>query len=128
MRKTIRPYWAVSTLLLLGTLLGCTGSAVALVAVSIIHGLHFIARTDPRSFPSQVRLAWFALLLAGLWPPLTPIHWIMLVGTSARLLTDYCLLARLIALLPWNRRTPLSAALVCRAVLSPPRPGPFTAE
>jgi hypothetical protein len=46
-----------------------------------------------------------------------------LAGTSALLAFDYCPLARTLALMPWNRRVPLSGRLVLRVFLTPPVPG-----
>ena len=68
----------------------------------------------------QVRLAYLAMLAAGLWEPLRVLHWIQFLGTAAFVLTGYCLLARVLSLMPWNRAEPLSAALVARTFFSPP--------
>jgi len=70
------------------------------------------------AFPVQVRAAYLALLVAGLYPPLGFIHWVQLVGTWAMVLVGYCPLARALSLLPWNRSQPLSAALVRRTFVS----------
>ena len=39
------------------------------------------------------------------------------------LVADYCPLARMLVLLPWNRRVPLTAQLLRWLILSPPAPG-----
>jgi len=90
--------------------------AMFLCAVQIIH---FRWRTGSiTAFPVQVRLAYLGLLAAGLWPPLQWIHLVQLIGTSARVLVGYCLLARTLSLAPWNRVEPLSASLVRRTFFS----------
>ncbi|MGH7258520.1 MAG: hypothetical protein ACREIM_09075 [Nitrospiraceae bacterium] len=60
----------------------------------------------------QIRVTYLLLLAIGLWTPLQWIHMVQLVGTLARVLFGYCLLARSLSLAPWNRIDPLSAALV----------------
>lgn len=90
--------------------------AIALCAVQIVH-VSWLTR-DWTAFPVQVRFAYFMMLLAGLWSPLHWIHWIQLVGTSARVLIGYCLLARTLSLAPWNRWQPLTTALLKRTFLT----------
>ena len=55
-------------------------------------------------------------------------HLIQFVGVNALLVADYCLLARLLTLLPWNRPLPLDWALVRDVLLMPPAPGPIAAR
>lgn len=40
------------------------------------------------------------------------------VGTSARMLVGYCLLARTLSLMPWNRHEPISPELLRRTLFS----------
>lgn len=106
-------YWFLTAILLAtglfvrpeGTLL-----AMALCAVQIAHVI-WLTR-DVTAFPVQVRAAYLALLIAGLWEPLQWIHWMQLAGTSARVLIGYCLLARTLSLAPWNRGHALTLALI----------------
>ena len=78
------------------------------------------------SFPAQVRIAYLALLVIGLWRPLGFIYWIQLVGTTAMVLFGYCFLARCLSLLSWNRTEPLTVALVARTFFTPPVDGAIT--
>ena len=115
-------YW-LATATLLSAYLGADFSAAifAAIALTAVQLVHFAAREGGlTAFPIQVRGAYLGLLAAGLYPPLVFIHWIQLIGTWAMVLVGYCLLARALSLLPWNRRQPLSAALVRRTFLSPP--------
>jgi len=48
------------------------------------------------------------------------LHWIQLAGTTAMVLVDYCPGARLVSLMPWNRRVPLTLGLVVRTFVRPP--------
>jgi len=88
---------------------------------TLVHGIHYLSRGHgPGSLPLQVRIAYLALLVLGLWPPLAFVHLLQLAGTSALLAFDYCALARALALMPWNRRLPLSPGLVGRIFFTPP--------
>jgi hypothetical protein len=81
--------------------------------------VHVIGLThDLAAFPVQVRVAYLAMLLAGLWEPLQWIHWLQLAGTTARVFGGYCFLARTLSLAPWNRWQPLTLALVKRTYFS----------
>lgn len=112
-------YWFMTVGLLGAGLLGWTAGlylAMLLCAIQIIH-VSWLTR-NVTSFPMQVRLAYLGLLLAGLWEPLQWIHWVQLIGTSARVVVGYCFLARVLSLASWNRRPPLSWELVARTLFS----------
>jgi len=92
-------YWVLTVGLLGAGLLGWTAGivlAMALCAVQIVHVLWLTQNLT--AFPLQVRVAYLAMLIAGLWEPLQWIHWMQLAGTSARVLIGYCLLARTLSL------------------------------
>lgn len=117
-------YWFGVAALLAAEAAGWREAGGWAVALGTIQLIHFHWRDGAlQAFPVQVRLAFLGLLVAGLWPPLAFVHWIQLAGTSALLVAGYCPLARTLALAPWNRPVPLTATLVARAFLSPPRPG-----
>lgn len=100
-------------------------AAIALAAVQV----PIFARRGGglASFPAQVRLAYLALLIIGLWPPLRIVHWIQLVGTTAMVLTGYCFLARCLSLLPFNRTEPMTGRLLLDTFFSPPVDGSILA-
>ncbi|MBI2094621.1 MAG: hypothetical protein HYT89_00435 [Candidatus Omnitrophica bacterium] len=75
------------------------------------------------SFSCQVRFVLAALFLTAWYEPLGWILWIPAIGLTARLTVNYCLLARLMSLLPWNRKQPLTWALVQKTLFSPPVQG-----
>ncbi|HZO87004.1 MAG TPA: hypothetical protein VFB38_01600 [Chthonomonadaceae bacterium] len=93
--------------------------AIALTGVQVVH--HAILEGDARAFSVQIRMAFLGLLLLGVWEPLRFVHGVQLAGTTAIVLFDYCLLGRILSLMPWNRRAPLSLALAIRTIFS--RPG-----
>ena len=112
-------YWLFTAGLLGAGLFGWpTGIylAIFLCAVQIGHVIWLTG--DLRAFPAQVRMAYLAMLIAGLWEPFQGIHWLQLAGTTARVLIGYCLLARTLSLAPWNRSQPMSFALIRRTFLS----------
>jgi len=112
-------YWFMTAGLLGAGLLGWTAGvslAMLLCAVQIAHVI-WLTR-DVTSFPVQVRAAYLGLLFAGLWGPLQWIHWVQLVGTSARVVIGYCFMARVLSLASWNRQQPLSWDLITRTFFS----------
>src|SRR5918997_154367 len=115
-------YWLATGVLLAAYLVaGLRAAIFAAIALTAVQLVHFAARErELAAFPVQVRAAYLGLLTIGLLPPLAFIHWVQLVGTWAMVLVGYCPLARMLSLLPWNRRQPLSVALVRRTFLSAP--------
>jgi hypothetical protein len=78
------------------------------------------------AFPVQVRLAYLVWVALGTYVPhLSILMLITTIGLTANVFLGYCPLARLLYLLPINRREPLSIDLVKRVVLSPPVKGRF---
>lgn len=119
-----RLYWQATALLLAAHFAGWAAALPLVLALNLLQALHFAAaRRSLRAFDVQVRVAYLMLLVVGTAGPLWPIHWIQFVGVNALLVADYCPLARLLVLLPWNRQVPLSPALLRWLVFSPPAPG-----
>ena len=114
--------WAVTAVLLAVGLAGRPEAFYAAVALSAVQVVLFRMREGRfAAFPVQVRIAYTALLLLALW--VRWLFWIPAIGTTAQVLFGYCALARCLSLLPWNRREPLSWALVWRTFASPPVKG-----
>ena len=123
-RKISWWYWLLSSAFLAVGVLGWTEGFYLVIALTAVQVIHYTGREKSlNAFPVQVRVAYLALLLCGLWDPLRSIYWISLFGTTAMVLSGYCLLARMLSLMPWNRREPLSLELVMRTFLSPPVEG-----
>src|SRR6516162_78712 len=82
----------------------------------------FLARERAfKAFPVQLRLAYTLLLTICLLPPMRWLYWLPAVGTSAFVIFGYCLMARMLSLLPWNRAEPITVDLLRRTFLSRPR-------
>jgi hypothetical protein len=117
-------WWSwFATLVLLGAFLGLAAwpALAGAFLVNAVHALVFAAQG--KSLAVQVRVVFAALLLAGLWPPLAVFHALQLAGAVVVVFFDYCLLARLLVLLPRNREVPFSPGLVRKVLLSSPRRG-----
>lgn len=113
--------WLVTAVLLLLGLVWSPPLLMVALAVSIAQMILFILKEKSiRSFAAQLRIAYVLFLLVGLIPPLRPILWIPTIGTFALVFLGYCLLARMLSLLPWNRTEPLTAKLLARTFLTPP--------
>jgi len=114
-------YWAATTALLLAGLAGRVQGFHLAIALGVAQVVHFRLRAGRfGAFPVQVRIAYLAILLVALWPPMHWFFWALAAGTLAQVLFGYCILARCLSLLPWNRGEPLSRGLVWRTFTTPP--------
>lgn len=119
-------YWLAAGGALGAALAGWAPAMPITLALVVAQAGHFLLRERRwGAFSVQVPVAFLALLALGLWEPLGFIHWLVLAGTWIRLVFDYCPLARIISLAPWNRDVPLSWSLVRRTFLTPPVKGTF---
>jgi hypothetical protein len=75
--------------------------------------------TKFKAFPVQLRVAYTLLLIICLFPPMRWIYWVPAVGTFTLVIFGYCLMARMLSLLPWNRAEPITVDLLRRTFLSP---------
>ena len=109
----------------LSTFLGLMGMPEAFLAallLSVAQCVFFFAQNRTfKAFPVQVRLTYTLLLIICSFLPIRWLYWLPAVGTFALVLFGYCLIARTLSLLPWNRSEPITAALLRRTFLSRPR-------
>lgn len=112
-------YWVATLGLLAVGLFGWPAGLYAAILFCAFQVGHFAWREKSlTAFPVQVRVAYLGLLLLGLCEPLSWIHWLQLIWTTARVTVGYCLLARTLSLLPWNRSETLSRDLLRRTYLT----------
>lgn len=117
-------YWLATVVVLAEGLLGWPLGFMPVIALGVLQSAHFLVREQSaRALSVQVRVTYLGLLLTGLWAPLGFIHWLLLAGTIVIVLFDYCALARVLSLLPWNRHEALNLRLVARTFLTPPVKG-----
>ena len=117
-------YWLATVGLLAAHFAGAPSAlrlAITLTGIQVVY--YTLLEGEAKAFSVQIRVAFLGLLLLGLWKPLRFVHGIQLAGTLAVVLFDYCLLARILSLLPWNRRVTLSASLAIRTIFSRPVTG-----
>lgn len=119
-------YWlATIPFLTIGILGETNGVLIAAIIIVAQTGHFLVVGNFQLGFPVQVRigfLIWFSL---GLLPNLQWMLWIQLAGTCVSVLVDYCAMARLMTLAPWNRTQPLSARLIVKTFISRPVSGSF---
>lgn len=114
-------YWLVSAVLLFLWLFGWTEGFPLVLSLTLIQTFHFLIEEKKlTAFPIQIRIAYLIILLAGWMESLRFLHWIQAIGTSVIVVTGYCFLARALALMPWNRKQPLSLDLIRNTIFSPP--------
>ena len=113
--------WNLTAILLA---IGLLGHPQAFVAAMGITGLQaivmLIVERSVFAFPVQLRLAYLMLLGVCFIPQMRWLYWLPTVGTFALVIFGYCLLARVLSLLPWNRQEALSADLLFRTFFSRP--------
>ena len=112
-------YWLGMVILLAVGLSGLAEAFSMAIMLGTVQIIHFVMREhSAKAFSVQVRIAYLGLLILGQLEAMHWVYWVQMVGTSARVLTGYCLLARTVSLLPWNRSQPLSRPLVYRTYVS----------
>ncbi len=117
-------YWAATVPLLAAGLAGYDAGFMGAALLTAIQVVHFSYREgSATAFPVQVRIAYLGLLVLAQWHPFYWVYWLQLIGTTAMVLCGYCLLARVMSLLPWNRTEPFTLKLLARTFFSAPVPG-----
>jgi len=119
-------YWTATAIFLGTGLAGKPFGFLAATGLTAIHLVHYLVwKRSLSALSVQVRIFYLAYLACGQLPGAAWIYWLPFVGTTMLILFDYCLAARFLSLMPWNRRMPMSGKLVARTFLSRPVPGSF---
>lgn len=101
--------WIVTAVLLAVGIAGWPAAFIAAIGLSVAQTVFFIVREwSLTTYAVQIRLAYTALLLVAFVPCLRWLYSVPMVGTFALVSFGYCLLARLLSLMPWNRRASLT--------------------
>jgi len=117
-------HWAGTVPLLVGHFAGVAWALAAAAMLCAAVGCGFLVVTGSvRAFPVQIRVGYLVLLGVGVLPWMEWIHWVQLCGTSAMVMLGYCPLARMLMLLPWNRKERLDLRLVRHVFLVVPTGG-----
>jgi hypothetical protein len=113
--------WTLTAALLATGLCGYPVAFLAAMGITALQAIVILARQKIMSaFPMQLRVAYLMLLAICFIPQMRWLYWLPTVGTFAMVIFGYCLLGRMLSLLPWNRRHPLSAQLLRDTFISRP--------
>ena len=112
--------WLVTVTALAAGRLGWVPGLAIAIGVTSVHAL-VLGLARGRHFAMQVRVVYVVALVVGLGLP--AVHWLEIAGTLLLLVFDYCIVSPILALMPWNRRLPLTFALVRAVMMSPPIKG-----
>ena len=98
-------FWTVTLVFIIAALSGWSPGYGAVIAVSLVQMVFIGARTGSAfSFPSQVRIVYFAYTLLGLWDAGRVYCYALLAaGTVMVVFFDRCGIALVLKLMPWNR-------------------------
>jgi len=116
--------WWLATLPLLGSQIGGWAPGLdAAIALTVVQTVVAVRRDrTPEALAVQVRLVYLVLLIVGSVPPMDVVHVVLFAGTCAQTAFGYCPLARVLSLLPWNRRVPFSLGLLLHTAFARPAP------
>lgn len=119
-------WWAwLATVILIGVgLAGYEAGFYAAIGLSTLQ-IAWLATLERLlwSLPVQIRIAYTLCLIGYEFSAMRGFYWFTAAGTVAFLIFGYCVLARMLSLMPWNRREPLTVPLVRRTFLTPPAVG-----
>jgi hypothetical protein len=113
--------WTLTAILLAIGLAGYPGAFIAAMAITAVQAIVMLIREKSLSaFAVQLRIAYLLLLAISFIPQMRWLYWLPTLGTFALVIFGYCLLARVLSLLPWNRHEPLSTDLLRRTFMTRP--------
>ena len=100
-------FWAITLAFIIAALTGWTPGYAAVIIVSLVQTVFVGVRTGSAfSFPSQVRIVYFAYTLLGLWETGRFVCYALLVvGTVLVVFFDRCGIALVLKPMPWNKST-----------------------
>lgn len=117
-------YWLVTVAFLVVAVTGNPLGLYAAVSLCSVQVFHYgVRHRSVAAFPVQVRIAYLGLLLLSQAPGGQIILWVQLLGTTAMVTVNYCLLARVLSLMPWNRDAPLTKDVIISTLFSAPVAG-----
>jgi len=98
-------FWTVTLVLIIAAVAGWTPGYRAVILVSFLQIPYIALRSKSIvSFPSQVRIAYFAYTLLGLWDAgRVYCYALLIIGTAMVVLFDRCGIALALKLMPWNK-------------------------
>jgi len=113
--------WLVTVGMLVAAVLGHAPGLAAAIFLSAVQTIFFgVRHRGLGPYAVQIRLGYTLLLVLCLLPALRLLVWVPTLGTVALLVYGYCLMARMLSLMPWNRREPWSCDLLRRTFFTRP--------
>lgn len=96
--------WTITLALMIAAVAGWTPGYLAAIIVSFLQIPYIALRSKSIvSFPSQVRIVYFALTLLGLWEAgRVYVFALLAAGTVMVVLFDRCSIALVLKKMPWN--------------------------
>lgn len=117
-------YWLMTDILLILDVFKVADGLLWAIALTAIQVVHFRMETNSiRNFAVQVRIAYLLLLIVCLWAPLYWLIFLIILGTTAMVVFDYCFLARFMSLMPWNHSEKFSWSLIKNTFFTAPIEG-----
>jgi hypothetical protein len=98
-------FWAVTLAFIVAAIAGWPTGYDVVMAISGLQVLFFLTQEKSiSSFPTQIRIVYFAFTLFGLWPEVRVfIYAILLLGTIMVAFFGRCTIALMLKQMPWNR-------------------------
>jgi len=114
-------YWLLTACLLTAGVAGYPVGFDLAIGLTVVQLIDFAIRERSlTAFTVQVRLAVLLYLLLSYPASMQFLFWVPVIGIWARALFGYCVMARTLALMPWNRKVPFTGALLFRTYVSRP--------
>ena len=114
-------FWLITVLFLSAGVYGLQIGFLLAIGFTVFQLVYFsIKLKSLTAFPVQVRAFYLILLIISLPESLQWLYWIPTVGTWAQVFVGYCLMARCVSLLPWNRTEKFSIELFNKTIFSRP--------
>lgn len=114
-------YWLASTICLWFAVMSYPVAYEWALLIACTQLIHFaVAEKGISHFPVQIRLGYLSFLLLAMPEGFQWLLWVPAVGTLMRVLFGYCIMARMLMMLPFNREVDLSWKYVKEAFFTPP--------
>lgn len=101
-------FWAITLVAMISGLAGVLEGFFAVMLVSAVQVIYFWVLRGFVAFPTQVRTVYFAFTVIAFFDPTRIFYAALLVGTFMVTFFDRCIIARVLARMPWNKDEKLS--------------------
>lgn len=126
-KRVVWGFWFITWLgLMVGFFYRSFYDYVVIFSAFHVLAFFFLFQYQVKPFPVQLRAVYLAWVIVGTYVPhMVILMYITTIGLASNLFLNYCPLARMMYLLPWNREEAFSFNLLKRVILTPPVPGRF---